>query len=123
MYPERYPETTFFGFASPIQSSLNKGLLLLQAHGFARVMEAAADFVIALRDTRPLVAKYDKEINYIDLKSNRLQESMITLRNVKLVFYAELIILIFASVAFAIEIFSTEIVFMLLTAKVINVRD
>jgi len=61
---------------------------------------------IALNYTRPLVAKYDKEINYEDLKNNRLQENMITLGNMKSVLYVGLVLIVSAGVAFVAEVSS-----------------
>jgi len=77
----------------------------------------------SLYDTRPLVAHYKKAISDMDLKNNRLTENMITLDNIKLVFYVELLLIASAAVTFVIEVFSTEIFLMMLTTKVINLRD
>jgi len=121
MYPtegKMYPQAIYFAFASAIGSSLCKGASLLQALGFLRVIEASQDFrhhILALRYTRTLVAKYNKEINYIGPKNNRVQENMITLGNIKSVLYVGFFIIMSAGVVFVPEVFSIEIVFTMLT--------
>jgi len=115
---ELYPEPFFFGFASAIGPSLHTGLSLLQAVGFVRVFEASLDsrnYLIALNYTNSLVAKYDKEIDYIDFKNNKFKESLITLGNMMSVIYVGFVMIASARVTFLAEVFSKEIVFMMLT--------
>jgi len=102
MYPpekELISIAFFFAFSSVIGSSLkDKGLGRLQASGFERVIEFSQDFKrhnVALNYTKPLVTKYDKQINYTDLKNSRLQENMITLG-----------LIVSAGVSFVAEVFS-----------------
>jgi len=85
---------------------------LLQAVGVVRVFEASLDFkiyLISLNYTKPLVSKYDKEINDIDVKNNRLRENMITLCNMKSVLYVGLIQIASAVVTFFAGVFSKQI--------------
>jgi len=101
-----------------IGSALYRGLSLLQAQGFLRVMEVSEDFrlyLLTLTSTRPLVAQYDKKINYVDVQNNRMKENMITLGNTKYALYVMLVLIASACVSFAAEVFSKLIVFMMLT--------
>jgi len=110
---QMYPKAFFFEFTSAIWCSMYKGLSRLQAAGFIRLMEAAQDFrsdLKAFHWTRPLVAKYDRGVNYENLKNNRLQENMITLGNIKPVLCLGLIIIASSSIAFATEVFISLIV-------------
>jgi len=128
MYPtekEFVSKAFFFAFPSAIGSSLHKGLGLLLASGFPQVIEASHDFRrygLALSHTRPLVVKYDKEINYMDLKNSRLQENMITLGNMKSVVYVGLILIISAGVAFVAEVFSKIIVSIMILGRFYNFK-
>jgi len=126
MYPpekEFYPTAFYFVFTSAMWSSLYKGLSLLQAVGFLRAYDVSKDFrldLIAFHSTRRLVAQYDKDINYIDRKNNRLKENMITLDNMKSILFVGLIIIISSGVVFVAEVFSKVIVFMMLTQQAFN---
>jgi len=121
MYPsekELHPKAFFFGFTSAIGTSVNKGHSLVQALGFPQLAEAAQDFrlhLLALSYTRQLLAKYDKEINHVDLKHKRLKENLITSGNMKTVYYVGLIVIVCSCICFAAEVFSKVIVFMMLT--------
>jgi len=93
---------------------------LLSAGGFLHAVENAKEFrisLVALIYTRPLVAKYNREITYKDLKNRRLQESMITLGNLKPVGYFMLIFIVCASLSFVIEIFSLKAVLLMLPSR------
>jgi len=123
MYPtERafYPELFYFSFASPLASSLHKGVSWLSALGFLHASQSAEEFrasLLALEYARPLMAKYNKEITYKDLKNRRLQESLITLGNLKPVLYVMLIIIVIANVSAVVEVYSLKIVLLMLPLR------
>jgi len=105
MYPPEEAFTArpiFFTFQSAVASSLQKGLSRLQAFGFVRAFEAPLDFLgasVAISYTRDLAADYGYQgITYKDIKHNRLKESMVTLGNLRSIFYLELTLHIAAGV-------------------------
>jgi len=61
--------------------------------------------MLAVLYTRPLIAKYKKEITYNDRKDNQLKENMIALGNITSVVYTVLIIILLAKVSFVAEVF------------------
>jgi len=113
-----YPEPSYFTLTSAVASLLhNNGVSVLQAGGFVRAFDVAVDFrasLVALSYTRPLIAKYDKEIINEDLQNNRIKENMITLGNIKLVLYGVIIIIISAGASFIAEVCSKQFVLMML---------
>jgi len=123
MYPTEeafYPQPLYFAFASALSSSLSRGVSLLSALGFLRASQNAYEFrgsLIALGYTKPLMVKYNKEIFYKDLKNRRLQESLITLGNMKSVLYVMLILVVSASVSFVTEVYSLKFVLFMLTSR------
>jgi len=123
MYPTEeafYPQPFYFASASAVSSSFHKGVSLLSALGFLRAFEKAYEFrgsLIAIGYTKPLMVKYNKEIFYTDLKNRRLQESMITLGNLKSVLYFMLIIFVSAIVSFIVEVCSIEIFLLVLPSR------
>jgi len=123
MYPTEkpfYPDPVYFLFVSAVSSSFHKGASLLCAVGIARAFENAKEFQMsleALNYTRPLVAKYSKEVTHKDLKSRRLKESMITLGNLELVLHLMLILFVSASVSFVLEVSIIKIVLLMLTSR------
>jgi len=97
---------------------LHRGVSALQAHGFVRALEVAESFreyLVSLVYNRQLVAKYDNQITYNDLKNIKLNENLITLGNIKSVLYVGFIITVSSIVCFIVEICSKEMVFMMLT--------
>jgi len=117
MYPKEeafMAHPVFFSFKSTLASSLQKGVLLLQAFGFTRAFADALDFLgysVALRKARSLAAKYDyKMITYKELKSDRLKESMITLANFRLILYLKLILNLSSCFCLILELISKKVV-------------
>jgi len=123
MYPTEKPfylDPVYFLFVSAVSSSFHKGTSLLCAVGIARAFENAKEFrtsLEALNYTRPLVAKYSKEVTHKDLKNRRLKESMITLGNLKLVLHLMLILFVSASVSFVLEVSIIKIVLLMLPSR------
>jgi len=120
MYPTESafsPKPHYFVVSSAVGSSLNKGASVIQASGFLQVFQTAVDFHEsrkALTFSRRLAAKYGyRRITIEDLRNSKLEESLITFGNIKSVLWVELILVIFASVAFAAEVFNREILFMM----------
>jgi len=119
LYPtegEFYSTPFYFLFLSPVAPSLQTGALLVHAHGFLAMIEKSQNFIInfgVLDFTRPLLAKYDKDINNLDLKNNRLKENLITLGNIKSVLYIGLVLFLSSSVTFVAEICSKNIYFLM----------
>jgi len=124
MYPnegELFPKPLYYVFASALASSLYEGVSLLQAHGFVAVFQTANDFresLSALSYTRPLIARYEKVITEKDFRDKRLKENLITLGNIKSVLNLGLIIIISASVSFVAEVYSKEVVEMMLIHRI-----
>jgi len=117
-----YPQDFYFAFASSAAPVLNRGVFLLQAFGFLRVLEIAKNFrtsLIALDDLRSLASKhgYYEGISYKELKIDRLQENLITLGNIKSVLYVGLIIILSAVVTFVAEICSTKMTALMMLTK------
>jgi len=101
------PKPFYFTFASAIASSLQKGVSRLQAAGFLRVKEkseAYREHIVAALYTRPLIAKYNKEITYDDRKNKLLKDNMITLGNITSIIFAALVIILVAKVSFVAEV-------------------
>jgi len=121
VYPaegEFYSVPYYFTLKSAVASSLTKGLSLVQAHGFYSMIEKSQNFrehLSALYFTRPLIAKYDKDIDNFDLKNNRMKENLITLGNIKSVLYIGLVLTLSASVTFVAEFCSREMYFLMFT--------
>jgi len=113
-----YPEPVYFTFASAEASSFNKGISLLQTHGFVQAFDNANNFresVFAVDVSRRFSAKHGYEVTtYKDLKNSRLKESMITLGNIKSVLYVGLALIICACLDFVAEVCTKEIYFMML---------
>jgi len=111
---ELYPRAFFVAFTSAIGTSLNKGHSLVKALNFKQLQADGTDFsayLFALKYTRPLLMKYDKETNQVDMINNRLKENMITWGNMKSVYYVGFIVILCACGCFAAEVFSKVIVF------------
>jgi len=122
MYPTEegfHPEPFYFTFASTQASLLSKGVWMLQAHGFTSLYETAKDFrvIFAAADYTSRVATeyYVTGVTFEELGNNKLKQNMITMGNIKSVLYVGLIVIGSAVHAFFIEVFSKEIVFMMLT--------
>jgi len=113
-----YPQAVYFVFISPIASSFQKGVSLLESVGFVRAFETVNDFresMFALNESRALAHKHGYQgMTYKDIKNSRLKESMITLGNIKSVLHVGLMIIVSAGVAFLAEIYSTETYIMML---------
>jgi len=77
--------------------------------------EVSQSHLLALYFTRPLIAKYDKDIDNIDLKNNRMKENLITLGNIKSVLYIGLVLILSASETFVAEFCSREMYFLMFT--------
>jgi len=105
-------EPMFFRFRSAMASSLQKGVSLLQAFGFVHAFEAAEDFLgysIALSYARRLTRKYGYEgITYKDLKNIRLKENMITLGNLRPIFYLQLTVSLVSGVCLIAELLARK---------------
>jgi len=111
MYPQEgeiMPRSVYFAFRSAVASSLQKGVLLLQAFGFTTAFEAAKDYLgysVALRHTRGLAAEYGYNgITYNDLKNYRLKENMVTLGNLKSILYFKVTLNLVSGVVLFVEL-------------------
>jgi len=89
MYPTEeafHPVAFYFTFPSSAASSLHKSAMLLQAHGLISVLETASNFrdvLIASDYSRNLSVKYGvRGVTLKDIKTSRLNDSMITLGNI-----------------------------------------
>jgi len=102
-----HPESFYIGFASAVASSLQKGVSVLQAGGFFRVIETSQHFrehLLAITHARRLVAKYEIGISRKDLENNRLKENMISLGNIESILFVGLIVILSATFAFVAEV-------------------
>jgi len=113
MYPTEEvfdPIAIYFTFPSASGSSLQKGTMLLQAYGFVNAFDNSKNFrdsLVAIGYARGLGTKHGlKGTTFKDIYSNRLNESIITLGNIKSVCLAGLIIILSASVCFFAEVCS-----------------
>jgi len=102
-----HPVALYFTFPPSAVSSLHKSAMMLQAHGFIGVFERASNFrdvLIALEYSRNLAVKHGvRGVTLKDIKTSRLNESMITLGNIKSVLFVGSIIACSAFVSFVAE--------------------
>jgi len=133
MYPTKeafYPVAFYFTFPSSAVSSLHKSAMLLQAHGFIGVFDSASSFrdvLLALDYSRNLAVKRGvRGVTLKDIKINKLNESMITLGNIKSVLILGIIIACSTAVSFVAETcskFNFHNVYKKTLADVINCRN
>jgi len=107
-----YQVPLYFMFPSAASSSMQKSVMLLQAHGFVSAFENAEGFrdsLVALAWSRYIGAKHGlKGITFKDIKNSRLNDSMITFGNLKSVLFVGLLIILSAIVSFAAEVCSKK---------------
>jgi len=115
MYPPEaafYSDPVYYSFPSAASSSMHKSVLFLQAHGFSSAFENAHNFrqtLLSLKYSRYLGALHGfKGTTLQDIKNSKLNDSMITLGNIKLVLFMGLLIILFATVSFVVEICSRK---------------
>jgi len=98
------PMPFYFTFPSAAASSLHKSVVLCQAHGFLVAFKNARNFrlsLAALSYSKRLAGKQGlKRITLKDIKSNKLNDSMIALGNIKSVLFVGLILISCASLCF-----------------------
>jgi len=115
MYPTEkafMAQSIYFQFRSAMASSLQKGVLLLQAFGFTHAFETTIDhlgYSVALDYTRRLAAQYGYTgITSNHLKNERLQENMITFGNLKPILVLQLLLNFAAGVFLITELLANK---------------